>query len=286
MPTSATPRRRALTDSPFDTLERTFALLTTGPNPLALDGTGVAGLPDRPVPLGELKARLLHPSTRFEARDAIVGHLVARAQAEGGKWTVGLAGVLLPGLRRTVRSLVQACPGNADDIEAQALAAFVAAVARCQPGRPRLASWLRWQARKGATRLLDAELAERARPGTEPISAAPPRPWGHPDLVLAKAVRAGVISASDAELISATRLGDTDLADAAEQLGIGYWACHKRRRRAEAHVAEWVTSDRYSPLDFVQKAGESGCSQCGDRHRPARATGRQPGKRRPDPTRR
>ncbi len=241
-------RKRPLTDSPFDTLERTFTLLTSGPDPLALDGTGVPGLPDRPIPLGELKARLLHPSTRFEVRDAIVDELVTRAQAEGGRWTVGLAGVLLPGLRRTVRALVRACPGKTDDIEAEALAAFLAAVSRCQPGRPRLASWLRWQARKGATRLLHAEMAEQARPGTEPVSAAPPRPWGHPDLVLAKAVRAGVISAADAELIGATRLGEVDLAEAADHLDLGYWACHKRRRRAESRVRDWVTGDGLSGI--------------------------------------
>ena len=276
-------RKRPLTDSPFDTLERTFTLLTSGPDPLALDGTAVAGLPDRPIPLGELKARLLHPSTRFEVRDAIVDELVTRAQAEGGRWTVGLAGVLLPGLRRTVRALVRACPGKADDIEAEALAAFVAALSRCQPGRPRLASWLRWQARKGATRLLHAEMAERARPGTEPVSAAPPRPWGHPDLVLAKAVRAGVISAADAELISATRIGDTDLAEAADALGLGYWACHKRRRRAEATLTEWIASDDYPPIEVVQKTGESGCSQCGDRRRQDRSMDRRPGKRRSSP---
>jgi len=252
-------RHRPLTDSPFDTLERTFALLVTGPDPLALDAAGVEGLPDRPIPLGELKSRLLHPSTRFETRDAIVAELVARAQREGGKWTVGLAGVLLPGLRRTVRPLVVACPGKADDIEAEALAAFVAAVSRCRPGRPRLASWLRWQARKGATRLLHAEMAERARPGTEPVSAAPPRPWGHPDLVIAKAVQAGVISDSEAELISATRIGDTDLADAAARLGLGYWACHKRRLRAEAALVEWVTGDSYSDiaLDATNRAPRS-----------------------------
>ena len=274
MATLTSPRRRRLTNSPFDTLERTFALMATGPDPLALDGTGVAGLPHRAIPLDELKARLLHPSTRFETRDAIVAELVTRAKADGGKWTVGLAGVLLPGLRGTVRALVQACPGKADDLEAEALAALLAAVARCEPGRPRLASWLRWQARKGATRLLRAEMAERARPGNEPVSAAPPRPWGHPDLVLAKAVRAGVISVSDAELISATRLGDTDLAEAATALGIGYWACHKRRRRAETTLTEWVTGDDYPPIEVVQKHGESGCSQCGDRRRQDRSTDR------------
>jgi hypothetical protein len=272
-------RQRRLTDSPLDTLERTFALLVSGPDPLALDGTGVEGLPDRPIPLDELKARLLHPSTHFETRDAIVAELVARAQREGGKWTVGLAGVLLPGLRRTVRPLVQACPGKADDIEAEALAAFVAAIGRCRAGRPRLASWLRWQARKGATRLLHAEMAERAGPGNEPVSAAPPRPWGHPDLVIAKAVRSGVISVSDAELISATRIGDTDLAEAATGLGLGYWACHKRRHRAEAALVEWVTGDDYPPIEHVQKGRESGCSLSGDRHRQARPTDRRPGKR-------
>lgn len=65
--------RRTLTDSPFDTLEKTFDLLVIGPNPLALDGTGIDGLPDRAIPLGELKARLLHPSTPFDVRDAVVG---------------------------------------------------------------------------------------------------------------------------------------------------------------------------------------------------------------------
>ncbi|MBF6555103.1 MAG: hypothetical protein IVW52_02910 [Acidimicrobiales bacterium] len=279
-------RRRPLTDSPFDTLERTFVLLTSGPNPLALDGTSVPGLPGRLVPLGELKARLLHPSTRFEVRDAIIDELVARSQSDGGRWTVGLAGVLLPGLRRAVWPLVQACPSKADDIEAEALTAFLAAVARCQPGRPRLASRLCWLARTGATRLLRAELAEQARPGSEPVSAAPPRPWGHPDLVLAKAVRAGVICASDAELISATRIGDTDLAEVAERLGLGYWACHKRRLRAESQLIEWVTGDDYQPFEFVQKRAETPCSYSGGRPRQERLMDRRSGKRRSNPPRR
>jgi hypothetical protein len=60
---------RVLTDSPFDTLEKTFDLLVTGPNPLALNGTSLDGLPDRAIPLGELKAMLLHPSMAFDVRD-------------------------------------------------------------------------------------------------------------------------------------------------------------------------------------------------------------------------
>jgi hypothetical protein len=272
--------RRVLTNSPFDTLEKTFDLLVTGPQPLALDGTALAGLPDRTIPLGELKAMLLHPSMPFSVRDAIVNDLVARSRAKGGAWTVGLAGVLLPGLRRAVWPLVQACPGKADEIEAETLAAFLAAVARCEPGRARLASRLCWLARTGATRLLRAELAERARPGSDPVSAAPPRPWGHPDLVLARAVRAGVIGAADAELIGATRIGDIDLADVADVLGIGYKACHQRRLRAESALVAWLTSDEYSPFEFVEKSPVTPCSSHGGRPRHGRSMDRRPDKRR------
>lgn len=252
--------RRTLTDSPFDTLERTFDLLTTGPRPLALDGTGITGMADRAVPLGELKAWLLHPSTPFPLRDAIVGELVARAQAEGGRWSVGLAGVLLPGLRRAVWPLTQACPGKADEIEAETLAAFLAAVAKAAPGRPRLASRLCWLARIGAQRLLRAELAEQAGPGTDPVSAAPPRPWGHPDLVLARAVRAGVIGVADAQLIGATRLDGENVAEVAAELGLDYEACRIRRGRAEAKLRDYLKSDWYSPFDFVGKRPETPCS--------------------------
>ena len=167
--------RRILTDSPFDTLEKTFDLLVTGPNPLALDGATVAGLPDRAIPLGELKARLLHPSTPFDVRDAVVNELVARSRAQGGAWTVGLAGVLLPGLRRAAWPLVQACPGKAADIEAETLAAFLAAVADCKPGRARLASRLCWLARIGANRLL-ARRAGRACPARHRTGLRGPAP--------------------------------------------------------------------------------------------------------------
>jgi hypothetical protein len=41
-----------------------FGMLTTGPGPLSLDGAAVGhGLPRRPIPLNELRAILLRPST-------------------------------------------------------------------------------------------------------------------------------------------------------------------------------------------------------------------------------
>ena len=79
--------------SPFDTLEETFRILSAAPHPLALDGTAIAGLPDREIPLRELRAMLLHPSVDYTARDAAIGALVEfgprpRAAAGPSAWLV------------------------------------------------------------------------------------------------------------------------------------------------------------------------------------------------------
>ncbi len=56
---------------PLDAADAAFRALVTGPRPLALNpGRLAAGLPDRMMPLGELRALLLHPSTPGRGRDA------------------------------------------------------------------------------------------------------------------------------------------------------------------------------------------------------------------------
>ena len=127
--------RRTLTDSPFDTLEKTFRLLVTGPRPIALEGGVVVGLPQRLIPLDELKAILLHPSTSYQVRDETLAELVHRAR-DSESWMVGLAAVVLPGVRSVVWSLVQACPDKAEDIEAETLAGLVAAIRDIDVSRP------------------------------------------------------------------------------------------------------------------------------------------------------
>jgi hypothetical protein len=252
-------------------LEKTFDLLVAEPGPLTFDGADVVGLPSRQIPLDELKDMLLHPSTGYEVRDAVINALVAESQSAGGSATVGLAGVLLPGLRRASWPMVNAFPEKAADIEAEMLVSFLEAVARCEPGRARLAARLTWLAHNGASRLLRNEVAERTGPGNDPDSSAPQRPWGHPDLVLARAVRAGVICAADAELIGATRIGDIDLDDLARDLGLTYEALKKRRLRAESLLTAWLTGDEYLSFDFVPKTAHPPCSSVGGRPRQDRS---------------
>ena len=235
---------------PFDALEASFRMLTTGPAPLALDGRRVGrGLPARPVPLGELRSRLLHPATGFETRDAALAELARLAQARGGAWTVGLAGVLLPGLRRAVARLAARCPGHqAADLQAAALAGLLEAV-RAFPagGAERVAERLLAAAVREAERLRKA--AQRGRRREVPaglLVGSAARPACHPELALARAVAEGVISAGDAELVAQTRLGGLGLAAAAARAGLGYEAAKKRRQRAEAALAGWLGARRVS----------------------------------------
>ena len=115
--------------SAFTALDDAFTALSSGPRPLAFDGRGVPGLPDRAIPFSELRDRLLHPSTPYATRDAVMAVLVTNAKEHGGAATIGLAGVLLPGLRRAAHPLVHACPERAADVEADMLAALLSAVA-------------------------------------------------------------------------------------------------------------------------------------------------------------
>jgi hypothetical protein len=227
-------------DSPFACLEAAFAALSAEPRALTFDGTSVEGLPDRPIPLSELRGRLLHPATSFATRNAVIGALVAGAQDEGGAATIALAGMLLPGLRRAAYSLVRSCPDRFADVEADLLAGLLAATADVSPARRRLAGYLVGMAFSAAKRGVRMELAERGRVTHEPKASPPQPPFGHPDFVLWEAARDGVISADDAELIGSTRLEGVNLKRAAYLRGISYKTAAKRRDRAEERLVEYV----------------------------------------------
>jgi hypothetical protein len=265
----------ARTASPFDTLERAFSALCAEPAPLALPAEVLGRRCGRPVPLDQLRAVLLHPSTPYPARDKALSALLARARAEGGRWTVGLAGVLLFGLRAAVAPLCAVCPGRRDDVEAEALAGLLEAIATTDPSRRALPARLIWLSRNRAKALVRRELGDQARTERHAVACPPPQPYGHPDLVLAQAVAEGVLCAADAALVGDTRLGLSRPADAARALGIGTGAAYKRRRRAEAALVRWLASDGYAP-GFVQNRPRGPYSHGAGRPRRAPATDRPP----------
>jgi hypothetical protein len=243
--------------NPFNTLESAFTVLCTEPGALSLEAGAVAGLPRRSIPLTELRSILLHPSTSHAVRDATLGELLRRSQSDGGRWTIGLAGVLLFGLRRAVAPLCLACPGKAADIEAEAIAGLLEAIPKTNTSRSRLASRLTWLARNQAKDLVTREFAEAAaRPFHDAASAVPVWSDHHPDLVLMKAVIAGVVAAEDAALIGETRLGAMTVDEAASGLGIATKAAYERRRQAEKRLVAWITGPDYEP-GFLENRSDS-----------------------------
>jgi len=232
---------------PFDAAEVAFRLLCAGPQPLALHACKVAaGLPDRLVPVDELRVLLLHPSTSARARNQVWAVLVRRARAGDPAWTVALAGIAMPGLRRAVGSLAAAWRGDPADLQSEVLTGFLAAVRALDPDDLEavpLASrlcWAGWRAGREMT-FADAGWSARRRDLAE-WRDGPELPWGHPDFVLAAAVREGILSREQAALIGRNRLEGVPLKQIAAETGIDLSAVYKRRKKAEKAIADAITN--------------------------------------------
>ena len=99
------------TISPMDSVETTFRLLATGPQPLALSGHAI-GLRKNSIGLWDLRSLLFHPATGVGVQRAALVELVGRARRHRGAWTIGLVGVLLPGLRDQITGLAEGRSGG------------------------------------------------------------------------------------------------------------------------------------------------------------------------------
>jgi hypothetical protein len=232
---------------PFDAADAAFRLLCAGPQPLALHaGRVAAGLPNRLVPVDELRVLLLHPSTSARARNQVWAELVRRARAGDPAWTVALAGIAMPGLRRAVGNLAAAWRGDPADLQSEVLTGFLAAVRALDPDDLEavpLASrlvWAGWRAGQEMT-FADAGWSARRRQLPEWLDG-PDLPWGHPDFVLAAAVRDGILTREQAELIGRNRLEGVPLKKIATETGISHTALCNRRKKAEKAISDAIRS--------------------------------------------
>lgn len=236
--------------APFDAVEAAFRRACAPPRPLALNPRLLApGLPDRMMPLDELRALLLHPSCGRIAGNAVWAELARRARRDGPDWSLGLTGVALPGLRRAAARLLPAPAADPDDLQAEVLTGFLEALAGLDldgVGQVHLAGRLTWAAYRAGEKLAVAEAAwasARARPHAPEHQhgpagdAAPAPPWSHPDLLLARAVAAGVLTPAQARLIGASRVDGIPLAQLAAAAGTSHSALCNKRKRAEKTLA-------------------------------------------------
>ncbi|GAA3388068.1 hypothetical protein [Cryptosporangium minutisporangium] len=239
---------RSWPSSPLAAAERAFLLLVQPPTHVGFDGRGTEGLPDKIIPLERLRALMLSPRTSAHVRDMVWRELVVRARRDGPAWVVAAVGVAMPGLRRAAGLLAAGWRGDTHDLDAELLTGFVAHLTTIDLDPPRICGRLIDAGVRAARKARDAESDARLVrvEATGPI--APIYPWDHPELVLARAVAAGVLDVDEAHLIAETRLEGATLAQAGARIGISASLGSTWRRKAEQRLAEAI---RDGDLAFI-----------------------------------
>ncbi|WP_026197141.1 hypothetical protein [Sciscionella marina] len=235
--------------NPLDAARVAFGWLTAGDHPVAVDGRLFDHLPAREIPVDELRDLLLDQRCPRRVWDQVWTHVISRARIEGSTWTITAVGLALPMLTPLAARLTERYADDPSDIHAEVLRGFLDALHTVDLAEGRITVRLRWAAyRAGHRALLDGMDGPTPKPpGFH--SSEPKPPSGHPDLVLARAVEAGVLTRTEAELIGATRLEGIELADWPRPPGLTYKTLAKHRRKAENRLAAWLAESDTSPDD-------------------------------------
>jgi hypothetical protein len=159
--------------------------------------------------------------------------------------------VALPALRRRAYLLSRLSDG---DVEAAIVEAFIHVLRTAKMPRVGVLNSLLnatfTQARAGLTK---RDTAASAGVVNGPAgSRQPTGPAGHPDLVLARAVRHGVLTVQEATLIGGTYLEDLTVGQYAERAGQSQWLLYKQRSAAVQRLVAALRSGQLSdPYDDV-----------------------------------
>jgi hypothetical protein len=223
----------------FDAIE---AQMTTASleSALTIDGSEL-GLPRGPLAVCDLRPLALNPASDPAFRDALWRELVRLARTRDDAWVLAAIWMMIPGFRKISARLSPGAGGARNDIEAEIIAGFTEALHTVDICREKLGAHLWWVAYRHGQHARDMFSGSRETPVEDIDQAAGAQAnGGEPDGLLSEAVHAGVISASEAELITRTRLEGERLGAVAQQLGLRYHACAQRRTRAEGRLAGYV----------------------------------------------
>ncbi|WP_194892107.1 hypothetical protein [Catenulispora pinisilvae] len=228
---------------PLATLMDTFNALREQPASAHLSVADVG----KTLDVNSLAELLWDETTDVALTNAVWAALVRQVRTGDPGWTVVAAGLAFPALYRSGLMLGRCFPDESrgfGDIEAEMIEGFLTALRTIDlddPGIANIAGALATKAFNIARRARYRDAGELAVAAEESVPVAPTYPVGHPDLVLARAVRAGVITGEEAEYIGRTRLEERGLEDVAAELGLAKSTLHDRRTAAEARLVEALT---------------------------------------------
>lgn len=216
--------------SVLDLVDEQFRKLSRQPNPITVDGASIHhGLPQRLVPLEELRRLLLDSSDR-QLKDNVWAHLVRLARLQEDPWTIVSTGMMIPGLRRVAAKFGAYFPGDQRDLESEILEAFLTALKCADPNQRGLPTHLYGKTVRHAHKAWRRE-RQQVRETVDVDNQNIECPCGgNPDLVLAQAVREGVVTTDQADLICGVHLDCTRRDTVIEALGLP-------RRRVKQELA-------------------------------------------------
>ncbi|MCW3818611.1 hypothetical protein ONA91_29650 [Micromonospora sp. DR5-3] len=266
-------------DSPLDAVDAAFAALTRDPDPMTLDLDklgGGSGLPAGVMTLPALRDWLLTHPRAYTARDAVWRKLVLRARLDGPAWVVAAAGMAMPALRRCAGQLRVGWSGEAHDIDAEILTGFLAALRdRTDLSKPApyaslcMAAWRAgYELRQRLGEAVPVDDVERiVGPRTPTV------PYGHPDLLVQRAVGLGLLDACDEQPYIDLRLGRRAIEPIAAAMGITVDALRMRARRIDQRIAHALASGLLTGVASPQAAAQLAATATHrKRTRAARAT--------------
>jgi DNA-directed RNA polymerase specialized sigma24 family protein len=236
-------------DSPLDAVDAAFATLTCEPEPLSLDLDELpdplgddTGLPGGVIALPALQRWLLEHPRAYTVRDAVWRELIRRARLDGPAWVIAATALAMPALRRYAGKLRTGWAGDAYDLDAEILTGFLTALRdRVDLARPAPYAALckaAWRAghelrrRNGAEAIPVDDLEHVTGPRT------PKRPYGHPDLLVRRAVELGIVDACDEQPYIDLRLGRRAVEPIAARLGIAVDTLRQRVKRIDERIAD------------------------------------------------
>jgi hypothetical protein len=252
--------------------DQTFAVLAARPCPLVFDGQGIPGLPEEHLEVRRLRDLLAgstgsRPILPSQTVDLVWRRLAEQARTWGPAWVVAAVGLAVPALTRLARRLSTGQPHLAEDIDSEIVAGFLDAVRTHDLDAPRLwlrLTWAAWRAGDRARQVRETV----DLPNDLPAAASAPRvPYGHPDLLLGRAVAAGVLTSYQADLIGDTRIGDVLIEQLAEEQGVSAPVLRMRRHRAEQVLVSALRQGELSDVVVGAPSRRSGTARRTHEHR-------------------
>ncbi|WP_028188863.1 hypothetical protein [Salinispora pacifica] len=231
--------------SALDAAATAFAALTCEPAPLVLDCTAFGpdtGLPQQEVPLPALRDWLLRHPRAYTARDEVWRELIRRARLDGPHWVVAAVGMAMPALQQYAGQSCEGYNGDPADVDAEILTGFLTALRdRADLTKPAPYAGLckaAWRAgrdlRLQQQDYLPVEDIEHVTPGPR----TPKAPYGHPDLLVRRAVTLGILDPEDEQAYIDVRLGHRAIEPIAVANGVSVDALRMRLSRIDSRIAE------------------------------------------------